>query len=175
MISSRRCCPTRCPLSPSLRNEPESEFCALLGLSPSQYMTLPGTVHTAFQQERKTGPPSAWRQSSQSWTHLPRSPETSQLGNEMTHARGQTFPLLSSSCFLNKQTEPTQTLLYSTDGSLENTKLLPNYRLCRSPVSPASMQTLLPLAWSLPGVRDHLPPTAERSQIGAIKWGPIFR
>lgn len=134
-------------------------------------------LHTlpSNKEGKHQGAPSAWRPGSQSWTHLLRSPGTSQLGNEMTHTRGQTFPLLNSSCFLNKQTEPTQTLLYSTDGSLENTKLLANYRLCRSPVSPASMQTLLPLAWSLLGVKDHLPPITERSQISAIKWGLIFR
>lgn len=39
------------------------------------------------------------------WMHLLKSSGASQLGHEMTHTRGQTFPVLSISC-LSEQTDP---------------------------------------------------------------------
>ena len=70
----------------------------------------------------------------------------------MAHARERAFPVLSSSCFRNKQADPAQTPLSSTDGRLGNTESLPDYRLRRSPVSPATCR----LYCHLPGVSWEL-------------------
>lgn len=74
------------------------------------------------------------------------------VGNKMAHARERAFPVLSSSCFRNKQADPAQTPLSSTDGRLGNTESLPDYRLRRSPVSPATCR----LYCHLPGVSWEL-------------------
>lgn len=76
----------------------------------------------------------------------------SRLGNKMAHVRERALPVLSSSCFLNKQADPAQTPLSSTDGRLGNTESLPDYRLCRSPVSPATCRLychLSGVSWEL--------------------------
>lgn len=80
----------------------------------------------------------------------------------MTHARGQTDPLLSSSCFLNKQTAHTDTApLHRWVPRKHN--IASKLQIVPKPVSPASMETLLPRVWSLLEVRADLPPTTERS------------
>lgn len=75
----------------------------------------------------------------------------SQLGNKMAHARERAFPVLSSSCFRNKQADPAQTPLSSTDGRLGNT-VSSRLQIAPKPGITCYMQTLLPLAWSLLGV-----------------------
>ena len=105
----------------------------------------------------------------------------SQLGNKMAHARGWAFPGPSSSCFLNKQADPAQTPLSSTDGRLENTESLPDYRLCRSPVSPATCRLhrlLSGVSWELE--HQGWPATKYReksdqrheARLTARCWGP---
>lgn len=69
----------------------------------------------------------------EAWFYTLGSPGTSPLGNEMTHARGQTSPLSSSRRFLNTETDPVQTSLSSHRWRRENTRSLPNYRLRRGP------------------------------------------
>ena len=91
----------------------------------------------------------------------PEKPGTSQLGNEMAHIRGRTLPGLSSSCFLNKQADPAQTPLSSTDGRLQNTELLPNYRLRRSPISPATCR-----------LRRRLSEVSWESEHWGLGWPP---
>lgn len=120
MTSSRQCCPTQCPLPPLPQEQTRIRILSTTGPEPQSVHDVPGTAYTAFPRGRKTSRCSQCPEAElPKLDHLLRSPGTSPLGNEMTHTRGQTFPLLSSSCFLNKQTEPTQTLLYSTDGSLK--------------------------------------------------------
>lgn len=94
-------------------------------------------VHSSKEGNHQGAPRPAGR-APEGRSPSPEKPRTSQLGNEMAHIRGRTLPVLSGSCFLNKKADPAQTPRSSTDGRLENTELLPDYRLCPSPISPAT-------------------------------------
>lgn len=105
---SRSCCPTHCP--PPALTQGTSQKRNLghtrLELSASLLHTQQRTRLVPTRKEDIKALPGPGGRAPEAWIHLLRSPGASRLRNEMTHARGQTFPLLSISCFLRKQTDP---------------------------------------------------------------------
>lgn len=106
--SSRSCCPTHCP--PPALAQGTSQNQNLGHTRPELPAIMLQARHCICLVPTRKGDigvlPGPGGRASEGWIHLLKSPRASQLGNEMTHVRGQTFPLLSISCFLGEQTDP---------------------------------------------------------------------